>query len=132
MNRLASFVILIFSAIFFLLSFYGSHGLLRLKVIDGDIVRLQRTAADLDAEIARLKGEIQAVGRDNDLLEQKAREELGLARPDEVVYVFPSEAGSGSPPARDAQHPPASEKRDASVAVKGQPGARGQLARNPR
>lgn len=90
-NRLASFVILLFAGVFFLLSLYGSHGLLRLQAVDGDIVKMQRTAEELDAEIAKLKGQIQAAGRDNDILEQKAREELGLARPNEVIYIFPNE-----------------------------------------
>lgn len=96
MNRLASCVILFFAGMFFLLSLYGSHGLLRLQAVDNDIVRMQQTADSLDAEIAKLKGQIVAVGRDNDVLEQKAREELGFARPNELVYVFPNDPNAAS------------------------------------
>ncbi len=89
MNRIASFVILVFAGIFFLLSFFGSHGFQQLRSVNTEISDMRERTERLAGEISEIKSEIASFDSDDFALEKNAREELGLARSDEVVYIFP-------------------------------------------
>lgn len=72
------------------------------------LYRLYKERAELQAEIARLKGSIATLEReldsfqkDPDRIEGLAREELGLVKPGEVVYQF-SKPFKRTPPMADA------------------------------
>ena len=56
--------------------------------------RLRREVAELQATTDALKAEVRALKTDPFRIEAIAREQLGLARPGEIVFLFPSGAGA--------------------------------------
>lgn len=67
---------------------YGSHGLLHLREINNELAVLQKKNNALESEITVVSRDINDLKNQNFALEKKAREELGLSRPDEIVYIF--------------------------------------------
>ena len=90
--------------------FWVVAGLLLLNLLFGDMgvlagIRQRRAASQLRSEVAALQVEhdalasdIQALNSNPFRIESIAREELGLARPGEIIFLFPS-GGLASPPA---------------------------------
>jgi len=79
------------SAIFLLAihDVFGSHGLLamrrtqkQIETLHGEIDRLNKQNADLSNQVQALKSDPKAV-------ERIAREEMGLARPGEMIFKIP-------------------------------------------
>lgn len=71
------------------LSLLGSNGLLRLNHLRTERAALEKKEAELTADIKQTEDDISALNSDPVAIERKVRTELGFARPDEVVYVFP-------------------------------------------
>ncbi len=69
-------------------SFFGDRGILNLWTERTRTLVLAREVDGLRAENARLTAEIRALRSDPRAVEKLAREELGLARPDEMVIVL--------------------------------------------
>ncbi|MCC6955039.1 MAG: septum formation initiator family protein [Deltaproteobacteria bacterium] len=90
-RRIAPFVLSLFVVILLVLTTYGSHGLLHLREINNERAQLQAKNDVLERDIARLENEIQALQTSPFAVEEKAREELGLSRKNEIVYIFPAE-----------------------------------------
>lgn len=67
----------------------SNNGLLQLQNLNNERDQLRAKSAELDAEIITLQRDIARVERQPLALEQHAREELGLSRPGEIVYIFP-------------------------------------------
>ena len=67
----------------------GDHGLLYLQRMDQEVQSLKEKNEELSRESSAISREIDDVRRDTSVLEQKGREELGLAKPNEIVYIFP-------------------------------------------
>jgi cell division protein FtsB len=60
--------------------------------------QLRREVAEMNAEIETLKADIAALNRDPFRIETLAREQLGLARPGEIIFQFqPDPAAAPSP-----------------------------------
>ena len=72
---------------------FGERGLLRIYEMRQEKQRIERTVADLNIENQKLRLSIEALHSDRHQLERIARKELGLVRPNEVIYQFPP-AGS--------------------------------------
>lgn len=68
-------------------SFLGDGGMLALWQGQSRADQARRELEALRAENSRLAGEILALRTDPRAIERIAREELGLAAPDEVVFV---------------------------------------------
>jgi cell division protein FtsB len=93
--------------------FWVVAGLLLLNLLFGDMgvlagIRQRHAASQLRSEVASLQMEhdalaadIQALNSNPFRIESIAREELGLARPGEIIFLFPS-AGASAPPASAA------------------------------
>jgi cell division protein FtsB len=89
--------------------FWVVAGLLLLNLLFGDMgvlagIRQRRAASQLRSEVVSLQVEhdalafdIQALNSNPFRIETIAREELGLARPGEIIFLFPS--GGAAPPA---------------------------------
>ena len=89
--------------------FWVVAGLLLLNLLFGDMgvlsgIRQRRAASQLRSEVASLQVEhdalaadIQALNSNPFRIETIAREELGLARPGEIIFLFPS-GGVAAPP----------------------------------
>ena len=85
---------------------FGDRGLLR-------VFQAQRQLADLEAQIAvleatntELRKEIESLQVDLRTIENIARRELGMVRPDELVYQFPPDRTTPAP-----QTPTASDQQ---------------------
>ena len=73
--------------------------------------RLQAEVARLEAENAALAADIKALHDDPFRIEAIAREELGLARPGEIVFLFTPDPGSAPPSAAARAADPAAARR---------------------
>lgn len=72
-------------------SLFGDRGILHLLAQRDRAERLQREIAELRAEKNRLAAEIEGLRRDPRAIEKLAREQLGLARSGEVVFLIREE-----------------------------------------
>jgi cell division protein FtsB len=78
-------------------SLFGDRGILHLVAQRERAESLRREIEDLRAENGRLAAEIAALKTDPRAIERLAREELGLARPGETVFLIPEEDPSERP-----------------------------------
>lgn len=74
-------------------SLFGDGGLLRLLEERGRTEALGRQLGELRDENSRLAQQIRALRSDPVAIETLAREELGLARPGETVFLIRREPG---------------------------------------
>ena len=89
MRKFIEISLLVVMFIALTLSLLGSNGLLRLNHLRNERDALEKKEAELTADLAQTREEISAINSDAQAIERKVRTELGFARPDEVVYVFP-------------------------------------------
>jgi cell division protein FtsB len=82
---------------------FGEDGLSRHEMLRAELAQLERLNRDLDAENARLSAEAASLRDDPEYLESAARDELGWARPDEVIFIFPAAPQPASH--AEARHP---------------------------
>ena len=74
-------------------SLFGDRGMLQLVTQRHKAEVLQRQLEELRAENASLAADISALKADPRAIERLAREQLGLARPGEIVFVIRDDAG---------------------------------------
>ena len=70
----------------------GNHGLLQLLQLSDEIERMALNNRSLKSDILELKNDIYAATVSDNFLERSAREELGLSKPGEIVYIFPDKS----------------------------------------
>ena len=74
----------------FLISFvFSDRGLPELQHSRKHVAELRANIARLEAENARLRAEIESVRKSSYAIERIAREDLGMSRKGEVVYLLP-------------------------------------------
>jgi cell division protein FtsB len=64
----------------------GDHGLVRLFKLRAGYDKLLERNGELEADNARLEVEVRRLREESYAIEKIAREELGMARPDEIVF----------------------------------------------
>ena len=69
-------------------SFFGDRGILRMVAQRERTESLRQEIEELRTENGKLAGEIEALKSDPRAVEKLAREELGLARPGETVFLI--------------------------------------------
>jgi cell division protein FtsB len=69
-------------------SLFGDRGILQLMAQRQRALELAREIEDIRAENVRLAAEIRALRTDPRAIERIAREQLGLARPGETVFLI--------------------------------------------
>jgi cell division protein FtsB len=86
---------------------FGERGLLHIHHLRQEQDELTKRLADMQRENERLKREIEALRTDRLYLENLARREFGLVKPNEVVYRFMTSQhaaavlpASGAPPVK--------------------------------
>lgn len=72
----------------------GDHGVLRLWQLRQEVTDLHRQVQGLEAENERLGRAIDRLREDPSVIEQIARERLGLVKPGERVLRFPTAPGA--------------------------------------
>ena len=73
----------------FLHDIFGTHGYLAMRRIKSDIERVQSDINRLAKENAELSDEVKSLKTDPHKIESIARDELGLAKPNEVIIKIP-------------------------------------------
>lgn len=68
---------------------FGERGLLRIYEMKQEKARIETRVADLRLENQQLRLSLEALRSDRHQLERIARKELGLVKPNEVIYQFP-------------------------------------------
>ncbi len=71
-------------------SLMGERGLIRLYQLHRTRAALTQEVEQLTAANAALETEVRALRTDPDRVEAIAREELGLVKPEDLVYEFPT------------------------------------------
>lgn len=67
------------------------QGLPRYRLLRGELQELRGSNEELVQKIAQLKAEIESLRFDTNYVERIARDELGMVRPEEFVFQFPSQ-----------------------------------------
>jgi cell division protein FtsB len=78
-------------------SVFGDRGILNLVEKRRQLDALRAELEELRSENARLSSEIAALRTSPRAIERLAREQLGLARPDETVFLIREQSESGRP-----------------------------------
>jgi cell division protein FtsL len=73
----------------FLHDIFGTHGFLAMRRTKQEIERVQGEIARLNKENTELSQEVKALKSDPHKIESIARDELGLAKPGEVIIKIP-------------------------------------------
>ncbi len=89
MNKITSFIILGIAICILGITLVGNRGFSSLMSLDKEIHALKEENKRLKSDIVNLKNKIYAVQHDPITIEKQAREEFGLSKEDEIVYVFP-------------------------------------------
>ena len=71
---------------------FGSHGLLAMHRTQSQIRELRGQIDKLNQENSDLSKQVQALRTDPKAVERIAREEMGLARPGEMIFKLPEDA----------------------------------------
>ena len=82
---------------------FGMHGYLALRRERKDSDALQQQIQNLQQENQRLETQIKALKSDPKAIEKMAREQMGLARPGEIIFTLPDKHPQGDPPPATAK-----------------------------
>jgi len=69
---------------------FGKHGFLAMREEQREIRELREEVSRLNQENVQLEDQVKGLRSDPRLIEQIAREELGLARPGEIIIKVPA------------------------------------------
>ena len=89
LNNVYGFLIVIGFIVFILLcSCFGERGLMNALSLKEELKGIEEYNQNLKEENDRLKDYIYFLKEDERFIEKIAREELGLVRPEELIYLF--------------------------------------------
>jgi cell division protein FtsB len=80
----------VLTLVFFVSFFFSDRGIAELQHARRRVGELQTDIRKLQAENARLHGEIDSARRSTWAVEKIAREDLGMSKKGEIVYMLPS------------------------------------------
>lgn len=79
---------------------FGSHGLLAMRRTQAQVQELRGEIDRLNHENGDLSKQVQALRTDPKAVERIAREEMGLARPGEIIFKLPEQSQESQAPAK--------------------------------
>ena len=88
MQRFTPFLLITLACALSYFTIQGSHGWLQLKRINQEASAFSAKNRAMESEIHQIQSEIISINNSDYTLERHAREELGLAKPGETVYLF--------------------------------------------
>ncbi len=94
LRRYSSQIILAVSVVIALFLFFDLENYSHVDELNSRLEQQRRQNRALEAEVADLKRVVTDLHRDKRLLEKVARDELGMARPDEMIFLFDERAKS--------------------------------------
>lgn len=68
---------------------FGDHGFLAMRRAQKELAQLQQEIQQLSEENAHLADQVKALKTDPRIIERIAREEMGLAKPGELIFKMP-------------------------------------------
>ncbi len=74
---------------------FGTHGLLAMRRMQREIAAVKKDLERMSEENRQLGQQVRELKSDPQLIEKIARDELGLARPGEVIIKIPQQPQSG-------------------------------------
>lgn len=89
MNKFVPTILLLLALTLLFFTVAGDHGLLHLKQLTEEQKELEQKNRELESEIASLQNKVYGIRHDPAYLEKSAREQLGLSKPGEIIYIFP-------------------------------------------
>ena len=69
---------------------FGAHGFLAMRRTQKEIEQLRREIQQVNQESRALAEQVKALKTDPRMIERIAREEMGLARPGEIIFKLPA------------------------------------------
>ena len=88
MRGKGTLVLLVGAIITTLISIFGGDNLTRLHGLANSLAQQREKNEELGGYVASLRREVHGLRSDDRVLEKAARNELGMARPDEMVILF--------------------------------------------
>jgi cell division protein FtsB len=88
-RRLIFFTVILLSFLYLAISFvFGDMGFLRYKELNVKKARLETQIHELSKENEQLKSNIKLIKEEPFYTEKHGREDLGLAKPDEYIFLY--------------------------------------------
>jgi len=88
-KRLITFILIILSFIYLAANLlWGDAGLLKYRDLSSKKLNIEKEIAELEKENSRIKAQIKSLKENPFYAEKYAREEFGLARPDEYIFQY--------------------------------------------
>ncbi len=88
MKRYVPLVLLMFAVVAVVLSLWGEDSYGRLLGLRQSLAAQKETNAELGEKVGQLKSRVMGLRGDDRELEKTARNELGMARPNELIFFF--------------------------------------------
>ena len=82
---------------------FGAHGFIAMRRTQKEIEQVREQIGKLNNENKSLSSQVNSLKTDPKAIERIAREEMGLARPGEIIYKLPDSAKPGDPQKSDSQ-----------------------------
>jgi cell division protein FtsB len=76
---------------------FGAHGFIAMRRTQKEIEQIRGQIVKLNDENKSLSQQVTSLKTDPKAIERIAREEMGLARPGEIIYRLPESAKPGDP-----------------------------------
>jgi len=86
-KKIVAYLIYGVSALLVTLSIFGSHGVVQLGNLIRDERSLERKQAELSQAVEKSRAQLVAIENDPGELERRARNDLGLSREGEILYI---------------------------------------------
>ena len=82
---------------------FGAHGFIAMRRTQKEIDQVREQIGKLNNENKSLSSQVNSLKTDPKAIERIAREEMGLARPGEIIYKLPDSAKPGDTQKSDLQ-----------------------------
>jgi cell division protein FtsB len=81
---------------------FGAHGFIAMRKTQKEIEQIREQIGKLNKNNKSLSSQVDSLKTDPKAIERIAREEMGLARPGEIIYKLPDSAKPGDPQKPDS------------------------------
>lgn len=96
-RRIATVAVIIVTALLFVHVMFGANGMVVYKRKRAELQSLRQQIVQVQQDNDRYSQQVQGLKTDQTAIEKEAREQMGYARPGEIVYVPPAPAKPAPP-----------------------------------
>jgi cell division protein FtsB len=87
-RRLVQYALTFVAGLLIINALAGDRGLIEIRRVEGEYRAIEAKVTSLRHENARLRDEARRLRQDPQAIEEAARQELGLMRPDEILFII--------------------------------------------